>query len=108
MRKIILLFLLFVFAGTSLFPNYNMKNLSSTTPNDVFELSSASIIDTSDIIGEYPTKGKKLKKSFKAADLNHMNPLDLPIQKNKHLYVSDHTNSILFFLTPCQFQSSYL
>jgi hypothetical protein len=109
LRRILLFLLLFVFAGTSVIPNYSMKNLISPSSNDVIEQSSTSITADSKIIGEYPTKGKKLfKKSTKVVDVSNSNPQHLPIRKNKHLYISNNKINLLYHLTPCQFQSNYL
>ncbi|ANC77262.1 hypothetical protein ABE65_010790 [Fictibacillus phosphorivorans] len=106
MRKFSLFALLYVFAFTSLFPNYNMENLFSPPQNDVYELSSASI-DESTIIGEYPTKSKKLKKSVKAVYTDNQ----IPLEEYHHDYVFQiysQVNNKIVRLTPYQFQSNYL
>ena len=106
LRKISLLALLYVFAFTSLFPNYNMENLFSPPQNDVYELSSASI-DESTIIGEYPTKSKKLKKSVKAVYTDNQ----IPFEESHDDYVFpsySQVNNKIVRLTPYQFQSNYL
>ncbi|OOE12460.1 hypothetical protein [Fictibacillus arsenicus] len=107
MRKFLLLALLYVFIGTSLFPNYNMKNLSSPPQNDVFELSSAASYDASTIIGEYPTKSKKLKKGLVDIQLNS-SILMLKQPEFNFEPSRDHIHKEAVFLTPYQFQSNYL
>ncbi|RZT23561.1 hypothetical protein [Fictibacillus sp. BK138] len=107
MRKFLLLALLYVFIGTSLFPNYNMKNLSSPPQDDVFDLSTAASFDTSTIIGEYPTKSKKLKKGLIAIQLNSNILIDEQTEF-KFQPSSDHIHKEAVFLTPYQFQSNYL
>ncbi|MCM3718068.1 hypothetical protein [Fictibacillus phosphorivorans] len=105
MRKILLWALLFVFAGTSLVPNYNMKNLSSS--NDEFDFSSVESFDSSNIIGEYPTKSKKLKKSQMAIQLNNKQmETKLPVAHFQPY--SERTHKDAIFLTPYQFESNYL
>ncbi|MED1866041.1 hypothetical protein P4V41_21550 [Fictibacillus nanhaiensis] len=106
MRKISLLALLYVFVFTSLFPNYNMENLFSPPHNDVYELSSASI-DESTIIGEYPTKSKKLKKSVKAVYTDIQTPLE---ESHDYFVFPSYSqeNNKIARLTPYQFQSNYL
>lgn len=106
MRRIFLLALLYVFAGTSLFPNYNMENLSSPPQNDVLEISSSSFGDST-IIGEYPTKSKKLKKGIKAIHLNRTILLDENIEFHVQPRI-DPISKNAVFLTPYQFQSNYL
>jgi hypothetical protein len=106
LHRFLLLALLYVFIGTSLFPNYNMENLSSTPLNDVIELSSSSF-DDSTIIGEYPTKSKKLKKGIKAIQLNSTMLLQEQVEFKFQLS-SDHIHKKAVFLTPYQFQSNYL
>jgi len=106
LRKVSLLALLYVFAFTSLFPNYNMENLFSPPQNDVYELSSASI-DESTIIGEYPTKSKKLKKSVKAIYTDNQIPLEE--LHDDYVFPSySQVNNKIVRLTPYQFQSNYL
>lgn len=83
-----------------------MENLFSPPQNDVYELSSASI-DESTIIGEYPTKSKKLQKSAKAVYVD----IEIPLEELREYHVYPTTSQVsnkIVRLTPYQFQSNYL
>jgi hypothetical protein len=106
LRRFLLMALLYVFVGNSLFPNYNMEHLSSPPQDEVYELSSGSF-DDSTIIGEYPTKSKKLKKGIKAVYVD--NAVQVHGNVEKKVYPpGNHVSTHVIFLTPYQYQSNYL
>lgn len=83
-----------------------MENLFSPPQNDVYELSSATL-DESKIIGEYPTKSKKLKKSVKAVYAD--NQILFEESHDDYVFPSySQVNNKIVRLTPYQFQSNYL